>query len=78
MKEAVKKIERSHDKDKIDSKSNNFNLTINSMKTLETIKVQKGFNDEILNQACLHKSQGGGAEVDHMNTTLSKTPSISD
>ena len=51
MKEVVIKIERSHDKDKIDSKSNNFNMTINSMKTLETIKVQKGFNDEILNQA---------------------------
>jgi len=77
MKEAVKKIERSHDKDKIESKSNNFNLTINSMKTLETIKVQKGFNDEILNQGLQYKSQGG-AEGDHMNTTLSKTPSISD
>ena len=58
MKDAVKKIERSHDKDKIDSISlrdlrgafnsghQNFNLTLNSMKTLEAIR--KGFNDEII------------------------------
>jgi hypothetical protein len=49
MKDVVKKIERSHDKDKIDSKSNNFNLTVNSMKTLETFKANKDFTDELLN-----------------------------
>ena len=77
MKEAVKKIERSHDKEKIESKSNNFNLTVNSMKTLETFKANKDFNDELLIQVQQNKSQGG-AEADRNNTTLSNTPSISD
>ena len=45
----MKKIERSHDKEKIETKSNNFNLTVNSMKTLETVKAYKAFNDELLN-----------------------------
>lgn len=47
------------------------------MKTLETFKANKDFTDELLNLAQLNKSQGG-AEADRNNTTLSKTPSISD